>query len=282
MDQAQEDHLPQLYRSAPHVYAIVYEDQQVILDLHSGVFLGLNEVSTIMWRLLVEREMTPQAVGDAIREQYNVDAAQAHADVETFIEEMQRKQVLLQRNDSYEPGILSRRQLVARYRLVDRLLPLLGILRCIGLKRWETLEWVEAWITLRSAAWWLEHRGLHPFVLQLATIPTHRCVGPADGELQRLVTHMISASRWQPFRTACLHQYLALCWMLRRRGVLAHVVIGVELFPFFAHAWLKGGPDAFQHALHWHLGIGQGQSLQRLRSLSIVFSTEMVPQEEQV
>lgn len=279
MEQRIKGNLSQQYRAVHHAYSIVYEDQRVIIDLNTGLFFGLNEVSAVMWELLVECGMTPQEVVNEIIQQYEVDPVYALRDIEMFIEEMQCKYLLLLVNDEHNSRASSQKRCYARYPLTDLLLPLLFVLRNMGLKRWRILEWLESWITLRSVAWWLKNRGLHAFATQLGMIPAHRYVGPNDADVQRIVIHMVSAARWQHFHTACLHQYLALCWMLRRRGVLANLVIGVELFPFFAHAWLKSGPDPFQHAIHWQIGIGQRQSLQRLRSLSILFSTEMVTSE---
>jgi len=48
------------------------------------------------------------------------------------------------------------------------------------------------------------------------------------------------AARHGPYRATCLRRSLALCWLLRRRGLPARLRIGVGLAegPMSAHAWV--------------------------------------------
>ena len=64
---------------------------------------------------------------------------------------------------------------------------------------------------------------------------------PAD------IAHAVSAAAaLLPWRSLCLEQSLALCFLLRRRGYDAVVRLGVRPYPFAAHAWveLDGSPLA--------------------------------------
>jgi hypothetical protein len=42
-----------------------------------------------------------------------------------------------------------------------------------------------------------------------------------------------------PEEVVCLEQSLALYLLLRRRGVPAELRIGVQVYPFYAHAWVE-------------------------------------------
>jgi hypothetical protein len=50
-----------------------------------------------------------------------------------------------------------------------------------------------------------------------------------------------AAAAFYPARVRCLEQSLALCTLLRRRGVDASLRIGVQPRPFAAHAWVEAG-----------------------------------------
>lgn len=48
-----------------------------------------------------------------------------------------------------------------------------------------------------------------------------------------------TAAAFYPGRAQCLEQSLALFLLLRRRGVPVDLRIGVQPFPFVAHAWIE-------------------------------------------
>lgn len=47
------------------------------------------------------------------------------------------------------------------------------------------------------------------------------------------------ASIWFWKKVSCLHRSAAGACLLRRRGIAAQLVIGAELMPFRAHAWIE-------------------------------------------
>lgn len=64
---------------------------------------------------------------------------------------------------------------------------------------------------------------------------------PADEQalVERTVLAAVTAAAFFPGRAICLEQSLALYVLLRRRGVPVELRIGVQPFPFSAHAWLE-------------------------------------------
>ena len=62
--------------------------------------------------------------------------------------------------------------------------------------------------------------------------------------IDRTVQAVVTAAAFFPGRAICLEQSLTLYVLLRRRGVPVELRIGVQPFPFSAHAWLelRGAP----------------------------------------
>ena len=64
-------------------------------------------------------------------------------------------------------------------------------------------------------------------------------VGLAPEEVERAAYHVAVAAAFFPGRAVCLEQSLALYVLLRRRGVPAELRLGVQVYPFYAHAWVE-------------------------------------------
>jgi hypothetical protein len=62
--------------------------------------------------------------------------------------------------------------------------------------------------------------------------------GPAD-EVAALARRFADLLPWAPFPGDCLFRALLLQAVLRRRGFAATLVIGVQTWPFEAHAWVQ-------------------------------------------
>ncbi|HET6764919.1 MAG TPA: lasso peptide biosynthesis B2 protein [Longimicrobiaceae bacterium] len=63
---------------------------------------------------------------------------------------------------------------------------------------------------------------------------------PVDGGMvERTAYRVAVAAAFFPGRAVCLEQSLALYVLLRRRGVPAELALGVQPYPFTAHAWVE-------------------------------------------
>lgn len=54
-----------------------------------------------------------------------------------------------------------------------------------------------------------------------------------------VIRQVALAATWSPLRAMCLEQSLVILWALRRRGVDARLQLGVQQYPFCAHAWVE-------------------------------------------
>lgn len=85
---------------------------------------------------------------------------------------------------------------------------------------------------------------LRAFGLRRTVRAMRRLAGTRQGAVRPgLITdaaHAVAtAAAFYPRRALCLEQSLVLYWALRRRGVEAQLRVGVQPFPFTAHAWVE-------------------------------------------
>lgn len=66
---------------------------------------------------------------------------------------------------------------------------------------------------------------------------------------KRALAQFRTARRFVPIAPNCLHDSLALCRFLQRRGIAAELVIGAKLYPFGAHCWLQDGDTVLNDTL---------------------------------
>lgn len=57
--------------------------------------------------------------------------------------------------------------------------------------------------------------------------------------IRQTLKNIIVATAFYPGRSKCLEQTVASYVLLRRRGARVQIRLGVQPYPFFAHAWLE-------------------------------------------
>ncbi len=62
---------------------------------------------------------------------------------------------------------------------------------------------------------------------------------PSTNHLEPLATSVALACLFYPKQVLCLQRASVLCQMLRKRGVHAQFVVGIQQNPFRAHAWVE-------------------------------------------
>lgn len=66
-----------------------------------------------------------------------------------------------------------------------------------------------------------------------------RHVAVSRDQAERVLEQIVSATAFYPGRSQCLEQSLVGYVLLRRRGFDAQLKLGVQPYPFFAHAWIE-------------------------------------------
>jgi Transglutaminase-like superfamily len=94
--------------------------------------------------------------------------------------------------------------------------------------------------TLLAVRACLKARGFGPAVAWARRLGARATgAGLAPEEVERAAYHVAVAAAFFPGRAVCLEQSLALYVLLRRRGVPAELRLGVQVYPFYAHAWVE-------------------------------------------
>jgi hypothetical protein len=72
------------------VVEAVLGNEAVLLNVHSGVYFGLDAVGTRIWQLL-KQGSTEEALVDQLFKEYAVDRAQLRADIRGFVQALAAK-----------------------------------------------------------------------------------------------------------------------------------------------------------------------------------------------
>lgn len=265
----------QHFRAAALVQVIVTKDGgAVLLDLQTDRYLGMDQMGMLMWTLLATGH-TPQEVMCLVAERYTVEAEEVlQEDIFRFLQQMETQRLLLPVQNLREQHDTTHMS-VRWPSFANFCSHLLSHLSQI-VYSFRVSEWLEAWLLLRWVHTFLVHGQLVDIARKLHALPTKHLVTYEHPDVRRLAECVQSAANWQPFKAVCLHQNLALGFLLRRRALHADLAIGVATFPFFAHAWLRSRSEV----IHWKTGLGPGASLQRLHALSIIFCTEWLTDDD--
>jgi len=69
------------------------DDEVIALDMQESVYLRLNQTGTVLWQQLQE-PVTRQDLVETLIEKYEIDEAQAGADVDAFLDSLERSGLL--------------------------------------------------------------------------------------------------------------------------------------------------------------------------------------------
>ena len=106
----------------------------------------------------------------------------------------------------------------------------------------------DVFLIVAMMHWQLKVRRLKPILQTLSDYRDARISLPVDDQtelrhrLSEAATAFISVRPYVPIETCCLIDSLAMVRFLAKRGLHAHLVMGVACDPFSAHAWVQHGP----------------------------------------
>lgn len=75
---------------SPQVQYTRVEGDYVLMDMRRGVYLGLDPVASRIWQSLAEHG-DPEKAAEELCEEFEVERAQALADIESWIRELEEK-----------------------------------------------------------------------------------------------------------------------------------------------------------------------------------------------
>lgn len=87
---------------SPSVQFVRVEGDFVLMDLAAGTYFGLDPVASHIWQSLADHGDPARAAEDLCRD-YEVDAGQARADIESWIAELEAKGLIRRRSAAPVP-----------------------------------------------------------------------------------------------------------------------------------------------------------------------------------
>jgi hypothetical protein len=203
-------------RQPPWIRHATIGDHVVVLDLAGNGYHVLDEVAARMWRIAVDDTVEP---GDAVAtlvDEFHAEAALIASDYACFV------------NSAIDDGLL----------LPRTAKPAPSTFRTV---RFPLFPIFSAWLSIVKTVWSLRFRGLactydEVRSLALGMIPRER------PQLASALAKFSVAENFMLLRRApkdCLPRSLALFRFLCAMGFPARHVIGVDLAPFRAHAWVE-------------------------------------------
>lgn len=221
------------FQLAAGVFAPRYEGVLRLLDFENSNFYGLDEIGSHMLSLVLEHGEHRAASMVAV--EFNVAISQARADVHDLVQSLEQKGLLVRPS-----AAASGRSRGWRRWLLDPVLAILdGGRRLFGRRREVSPRRVrrllrQAWLSLRLLGW-------------SGSVQRWRCTAPAAqltaaqaadvvDDVDRLVRQEAAHGFLMP--AACKERALAAFHLLSAHGIPATLVVGVQHYPFLAHAWV--------------------------------------------
>lgn len=115
--------------------------------------------------------------------------------------------------------------------------------------RWFPLR-IEAIILLRHIHSSIQNNTFLPLIQSLMALPAEKD-WKQDLSVPKIIQVVNDTARLFREPMTCLHQSLAICWMLRARGIAAHVAIRVQQDPLMGHMIVVNGEDV----ISWKPGL---------------------------
>lgn len=202
------------YRLQQDVILVFQDGVARLLEFNRGRFYGLDPVGTKTLMLLLEHG--PETAALAIAAEYGVAEDQVRADVTKLLGNLQRQQLLVcQLPQSH--------QTVPPSRLTTSLLLTL------------------AWISIQTLGW---TRTIRLWRRWQRLIDSNAPSGDWEIAVQAVDTVVREAAAKHLFLPIACKERALVGWHILKTtfGLPAEVVIGINLYPFQAHAWVECGP----------------------------------------
>lgn len=126
--------------------------------------------------------------------------------------------------------------------------------QCVHEKKLWWLRWLplrlEAIILLRHIHLCIQHNAFLTLVQSLMALPAEQD-WEQDSRVPKIIQRVNEVARLFQEPMTCLHQSLAVCWMLRMRGIAAQVAIRVQQDPLMGHMIVVNG----EHVISWKPGL---------------------------
>jgi hypothetical protein len=217
----------------PVLYVLFSDNGAVLWDPQHNHLLKFNKTAIEMWQQLASGKASAQVITD-LAQQYHIDPGRVAKDLDSLKMQISHHKLTLeshllisQQHDplSNSPPQVSHRTTPDNERQLHSSNVLLVLKAIVGLAFCDLLLSVTSLDRLFS---------------MLKVRPSNKLNTTATGLLTTAVCDAVkTASIWYPRKALCLQRSAITTYLLRRKGVAAHLVIGARPLPFLVHAWVE-------------------------------------------
>jgi hypothetical protein len=228
----------QYFAIAPTVRAAGSEDGIVLLDLAAGTYHSLNPVGSRVWQHLARGRSRSEVLG-RLTDLFDAPSAKIEADVHALLSQLARLGMLVPSQE--------------RPAAAAAIAPPVAAMHPAAYPRSGPSRPSDAPAPSFGAdAWWLA-RSLLAFAYMDVLTRLRRFPGvrraviaaqplaprPRSPLLWRIVAAVERAASFYYKRRWCLQRSAACAYLLRRSGFAVQWVLGAQILPFIAHAWVE-------------------------------------------
>ena len=205
------------YHLNDHIYVTQFREELILLDTKKDKYtVCFKEISTLFSKLF---------------EQDNFCIPLQSSE---YIQALLADNVIIKKDSPY-PFVIDKKSISEGASNVDWRLPLENKQVPIN------VQVIKAFATLVKVNYYIKFRGLYATIQFLKRLrkPQDNYKIPQENELRELASIVNKASLMYPTRIKCLEWALTYVLLALQRGWKCNLEIGVQNYPFFAHAWVE-------------------------------------------
>lgn len=213
------------YHLCDHIYISQFRDELILLDtLKDKYIICSQEISDLLIKII---ENSPFHHNE-------IDTLAAYPHIQADIQNLLDNQIIEIKDFSY-PYHIDKKVASQGVPNVDWRLPL------DNLRISFNLEVLKALYTLTKINFYMKRKGFYNTIclIKKNLNPHQTYITPPDEDLKALAKIMNKACLIYRTRTKCLEWAMTYVMLALKRGWKCNLEIGVQNYPFFAHAWVE-------------------------------------------
>lgn len=222
------------YHLRDHIFITQFQDEVILLDAKQDKYIiCFKEISQLLISILLKNNIVPSK--DCFREKSILDFNSKEAlQIPAYLQKLLDDGILESKKEPY-PFYIDCKPHSAGAENVDWRLPL------ENKKIKINIEVIKALLTLIKINLYIKFKGLYQIIQLIRNSRDFQSAYmiPRDVELTNLANVVNKACLLYPKRTKCLEWAITFVLMALKRNWKCNLEIGVQNYPFFAHAWVE-------------------------------------------
>lgn len=225
---SQEQRESYYYHLSDHIYVTQFRNELIVLDTKRDKYMiCFQEVAELLFDLLERKELSVSTMPFSKEPDVPTECP-------TTIGNLLDNQIIEAKDTSF-PFYIDRKLNSDGVSNVDWSLPLEN--KKIGIN----FDVLKALITLIKINFYIKVRGFYSTIRLIKQSRKHNVfyIIPSREQLQDLATTVNKACLIYPTRTKCLEWAMTFVLLALKRGWKCNLEVGVQNYPFMAHAWVE-------------------------------------------